>query len=214
MKDIIISNNKFAQEVFELPTVEQRIKIITYLNNHFLFILSNKWGNFSFQYLLKSNSIEQEQHLILNIIKEQLHDVINNKRSNYFIQRFIPNLCPSSMDLLYQFICKDNITKYIVNSLSLGFLKTFITHYHNVMNKHYLLIQLFSFDNICLMLEITTVNNFGKNTEIVKDTNNTTSNVNTNVVNNNVNQIGIIPVNILGIDFILEVISLLQKDIT
>ena len=207
MKDIVISNNKFIQELLTISTKEQRIKIMTILKDNLVLILSNKWGNFSFQFLYQTSTTEEEQHLFLNIIKNNFQDVIMNKRANYFLQKCMHNFHHSSMDIIYQCLCMDNIKKYIVNSLSLGFLKIFITCYQNNKQKHELLKQLFLYDNLCSILEIDSVINTPKKKETINDNNNNSSGVNNN---NSKNEI--IPSNIIGMDFIMEVISLLIKD--
>ena len=125
LKDIMISNNKFSQKLFEQCNAEQRLKVLTIIKDQFADISMNKWGSFSLQALIKNISLPEEHELIETCIQGKLSELSMNKRSNFVLQKLflifneksIESLCEEMLHLFDYLIC---------NSLGVGLLKSFV----------------------------------------------------------------------------------------
>lgn len=125
LKDIMISNNKFSQKLFEKCNAEQRLKVLTIIKDQFADISMNKWGSFSLQALIKNISLPEEHELIKTCIQGKLSELSMNKRSNFVLQKLflifneksIESLCEEMLHLFDYLIC---------NSLGVGLLKSFV----------------------------------------------------------------------------------------
>ena len=125
LKDIMISNNKFSQKLFEQCNAEQRLKVLTIIKDQFADISMNKWGSFSLQALIKNISLPEEHELIKTCIQGKLSELSMNKRSNFILQKLllilnektIESLCEEMLHLFDYLIC---------NTLGVGLLKSFV----------------------------------------------------------------------------------------
>lgn len=89
LKDIMISNNKFCQKLFEQCTAQQRIIILNVIKDKFVEIAFNKWGSYSLQALVKIVSLPEEQEIIKQCIKGRVYELSMDKQSNFVLQKLI-----------------------------------------------------------------------------------------------------------------------------
>lgn len=138
LKDIMISNNKFSQKLFEHCNAEQRIKILNIIKDQFVDISMNKWGSFSLQALLKSISLPEEQEIIRNCIKGKIPELAMNKRSNFVLQKLILVVNEKIIESIFNEIIE--LFDYLIcNSLGVGLLKNYILQIRNTEMKNILL---------------------------------------------------------------------------
>lgn len=125
LKDIMISNNKFSQKLFEQCTPDQRLLVLNIIKENFIDIALNKWGSFSLQALIKNISLPEEHELIKTCIKGKIGELALNKRSNFVLQKIISVLNDKAIiDLQEEIII---LFDYLIcNSLGISLLKTFI----------------------------------------------------------------------------------------
>ena len=125
LKDIMISNNKFSQKLFEQCTPDQRLLILNIIKDNFIDIALNKWGSFSLQALIKNISLPEEHELITTCIKGKIGELAVNKRSNFVLQKLISVLNDKTIiDIQEEIII---LFDYLIcNSLGIGLLKHFI----------------------------------------------------------------------------------------
>ena len=89
LKEIMISNNKFCQKLFEQCTAEHRVTIFTAIESHLSEIAFNKWGSYSLQALIKLISLPEEQEIITRFIKGRVYDLSMDKQANFVLQKLI-----------------------------------------------------------------------------------------------------------------------------
>ena len=89
LKDIMISNNKFSQKLFELCNAEQRLIILNGIKDHFIEISLNKWGSYSLQSLIKIVSLPEEQEIIKKCIEGKVYELAMDKQANFVLQKLI-----------------------------------------------------------------------------------------------------------------------------
>ena len=89
LKDIMISNNKFSQKLFELCNSDQRLIILNSIKDHFIEISFNKWGSYSLQSLIKIISLPEEQEIIKKCIEGRVYELAMDKQANFVLQKLI-----------------------------------------------------------------------------------------------------------------------------
>ena len=89
LKDIMISNNKFSQKLFEKCNSEQRLIILNTIKDHFIEISFNKWGSYSLQSLIKIISLPEEQEIIKKCIEGRVYELAMDKQANFILQKLI-----------------------------------------------------------------------------------------------------------------------------
>jgi hypothetical protein len=89
LKDIMISNNKFSQKLFELCNSDQRLLILNTIKDHFIEISFNKWGSYSLQSLIKIISLPEEQEILKKCIEGRVYELAMDKQANFILQKLI-----------------------------------------------------------------------------------------------------------------------------
>ena len=89
LKDIMISNNKFSQKLFELCNSEQRLIILNTIKDNLIEISFNKWGSYSLQSLIKIISLPEEQEIIKKGIEGRVYELAMDKQANFVLQKLI-----------------------------------------------------------------------------------------------------------------------------
>ncbi len=89
LKDIMISNNKFSQKLFELCNSDQRLIILNSIKDHFIEISFNKWGSYSLQSLIKIISLPEEQEILKKCIEGRVYELAMDKQANFVLQKLI-----------------------------------------------------------------------------------------------------------------------------
>ena len=125
LKDIMISNNKLSQKLFELCNPEQRLFILNSIKNNFIEIALNKWGSFSLQSLIKIISLPEEQEIIKKCIEGKVYELAMDKQANFVLQKLILLLNEKGMSSITEEIF--NIFNHLIyNSNGIGLLKNLI----------------------------------------------------------------------------------------
>ena len=125
LKDIMISNNKFSQKLFELCNAEQRLIILNRIKDHFIEISLNKWGSYSLQSLIKIVSLPEEQEIIKKCIEGKVYELAMDKQANFVLQKLILLLNEKGMSSITEEIF--NIFNHLIyNSNGIGLLKNLI----------------------------------------------------------------------------------------
>ena len=125
LKDILISNNKFSQKLFELCNADQRMKVLTIIKEQFVDISMNKWGSFSLQALIKNLSLPEEHELIKKCIQGKISELSINKRSNFVLQKILIILNEKTIESLIEEMLH-LFDSLICNALGIGLLKSFV----------------------------------------------------------------------------------------
>lgn len=125
LKDIMISNNKFSQKLFEQCTAEQRLIIVNEIKESFIEIAKNKWGSYSLQALIKIISLPEEQEIIKKCIEGRIYELAMDKQANFVLQKLILLLNEKGMSLITEEIF--NIFNHLIyNSVGIGLLKNLV----------------------------------------------------------------------------------------
>ena len=125
LKDIMISNNKFSQKLFEQCTAEQRLIIVNEIKESFIEIAKNKWGSYSLQALIKIISLPEEQEKIKKCIEGRIYELAMDKQANFVLQKLILLLNEKGMSLITEEIF--NIFHHLIyNSVGIGLLKNLV----------------------------------------------------------------------------------------
>lgn len=157
LKDIMISNNKFSQKLFEHCNAEQRITVLNIIKDQFADIAMNKWGSFSLQALLKNISLPEEHEICRTCIAGKISELATNKGSNFVLQKLflllnektIESLFPEILELFDYLIC---------NALGVGLLKNYILTIRNIEKVKILLKKIN--DNLQKILSTVVGNSF------------------------------------------------------
>lgn len=156
LKDIMISNNKVSQKLFEQCTSEQRMKVINIIKDNFVDIACNKWGSFSLQALIKNISLHEEQELIKSCICGKINELVINKRATFIVQKLFVILNEKLITSLFDEI-NSLFTTLITSSLGFGLLKAYLINNKNISIQSKLI------ENICLNLETILKHPYGCN---------------------------------------------------
>ena len=156
LKDIMISNNKVSQKLFEQCTSEQRMKVINIIKDNFVDIACNKWGSFSLQALIKNISLHEEQDLIKSCICGKINELVINKRATFIVQKLFVILNEKLITSLFDEI-NSLFTSLITSSLGFGLLKAYLINNKNISIQSKLI------ENICLNLETILKHPYGCN---------------------------------------------------
>ena len=156
LKDIMISNNKVSQKLFEQCTSEQRMKVINIIKDNFVDIACNKWGSFSLQALIKNISLHEEQDLIKSCICGKINELVINKRATFIVQKLFVILNEKLITSLFDEI-NSLFTTLITSSLGFGLLKAYLINNKNISIQSKLI------ENICLNLETILKHPYGCN---------------------------------------------------
>ena len=125
LKDIMISNNKFSQKLFEQCTAEQRLIIVEEIKDDFIDIAMNKWGSYSLQALIKIISLPEEQEIIKKCIEGRIYELAMDKQANFVLQKLILLFNEKGMSLITEEIF--NIFNHLIyNSVGIGLLKNLV----------------------------------------------------------------------------------------
>jgi len=125
LKDIMISNNKLSQKLFELCNTEQRIFILNSIKDNFIEISLNKWGSFSLQSLIKIVSLPEEQEIIKKCIEGKVYELAMDRQANFVLQKLILLLNEKGMSSITEEIFQI-FGHLIYNSNGIGLLKNLI----------------------------------------------------------------------------------------
>ncbi len=125
LKDIMISNNKLSQKLFELCNTEQRLFILNSIKDNFIEIALNKWGSFSLQSLIKIVSLPEEQEIIKKCIEGKVYELAMDKQANFVLQKLILLLNEKGMSSITEEIFQI-FNHLIYNSNGIGLLKNLI----------------------------------------------------------------------------------------
>lgn len=156
LKDIMISNNKVSQKLFEQCTSEQRMKVINIIKDNFVDIACNKWGSFSLQALIKNISLHEEQDLIKSCICGKISELVINKRATFIVQKLFVILNEKLITSLFDEI-NSLFTTLITSSLGFGLLKAYLINNKNPSIQSKLV------ENLCLNLETILKHPYGCN---------------------------------------------------
>lgn len=125
LKDIMISNNKFCQKLFEQCTSEQRLIILNEIKEIFIEIAMNKWGSYSLQALIKVVSLPEEQEIIKKCIEGKIYELAMDKQANFVLQKLILILNEKGMTQITEEIF--HIFHHLIyNSIGIGLLKNLV----------------------------------------------------------------------------------------
>ena len=125
LKDIMISNNKLSQKLFELCNTEQRLFILNSIKDNFIEIALNKWGSFSLQSLIKIISLPEEQEIIKQCIEGKVYELAMDKQANFVLQKLILLFNEKGMNTITDEIFQI-FGHLIYNSNGIGLLKNLI----------------------------------------------------------------------------------------
>ena len=148
LKDIMISNNKFSQKLFEQCTSEQRLTILTEIKDIFIEIAMNKWGSYSLQALIKVVSLPEEQEIIKKCIEGKIYELAMDKQANFVLQKLILILNEKGMTQITEEIF--HIFHHLIyNSIGIGLLKNLVlTNKSSEMRKKFVLKVIENLTNI------------------------------------------------------------------
>lgn len=161
IKEIMITNNKFSQKLFEQCNAEQRLQILKGIQHTFIEIALNKWGSYSLQALIKAISLPEEQEIVKQCIEGKVYELAMDKQANFVLQKLILLFNEKGMLSITDEIF-DIFHHLIYNSSGIGLLKNLVlTNKGSDTRKKFVIKIIDNLDNIinnsaghCLLLQM------------------------------------------------------------
>lgn len=148
LKEIMITNNKFCQKLFEQCNAEQRLQIMKTIQHTFIEIALNKWGSYSLQALIKVISLPDEQELVKKFIEGKVYELAMDKQANFVLQKLILLFNEKGMESITDEIF-DIFHHLIYNSSGIGLLKNLVlTNKGSDIRKKFVMKVIDNLDNI------------------------------------------------------------------